>query len=187
MSSLQQTYEQLWETDAYRRSSPGEKCVDHFVSVANPEVGSVIYDVGCGTGRAGQRLIEKGYQVVGLDFAENAMDKNTTVPFIKWDVTIPPMVDKCDWVFCTDMLEHLEPERVQQSLCHIVGLAKWGCYFQISLRHSYHKGVNGETLHLTVWDAARWSEVFDQISGVRHKSITENKDKQELVVVLWVK
>ena len=187
MSSLQQVYEQIWERDSYRRSSPGEKCVEHFLSVAQPKQNSLIYDVGCGTGRASQRLIEKGYQVVGLDFAGNAVDETITIPFVKWDVTIPPVVDKCDWVFCTDMLEHLEPERVHQSLCHIVGLARQGCYFQISLRHSYHKGINGETLHLTVWDTTCWSRMFDQIPGVRYTSITENKDKQELVVVLWVK
>ncbi len=70
-----------------------------------------ILDIGCGSGRISKELIKKGYQVVGLDFAEEAVKKaqaqGVNAKRVNLDEGIPENSETFDIVWAGDIVEHV--------------------------------------------------------------------------------
>lgn len=155
--SEEEKYSELWKRTDYRESAPGEECADIFIEWANPS-GNVI-DFGCGTGRGAIRLHQAGLDVLCMDFTDNSRDEAARcLPFMQHDLTIPIPV-RAEYGFCTDVLEHIQPEFVDAVLCNIMQSAKC-VFFQISTIHDSFGGVIGMPLHLTVQPHEWWHERF---------------------------
>jgi SAM-dependent methyltransferase len=73
-------YEDWFSSDAYdlvyehRDREEAERCIDLIEREAGPTPGDTILDVGCGRGRHALILAERGYDVIGLDLSERAID-----------------------------------------------------------------------------------------------------------------
>src|SRR6516164_9630169 len=67
-------YEQIWEQDDYKKISPGDRFVPHFLRIVKPRAGDSIIDLGCGEGRAGLEFERKGLLVTWLDLVEEQLD-----------------------------------------------------------------------------------------------------------------
>lgn len=153
-------YIRMWsEVPDYRLFSPGEALVADFIrdNAGTALDGDTLLDVGCGTGRAAQKLRDAGMEVCGLDIAKNCLDSGVLIPLIvttAWDKRLPLV----DWVYCTDVMEHIPPDRVEETLDNLRRITIKGAYFQIATKPDSYGARIGETLHLTLHEPSWWYE-----------------------------
>ena len=178
ISDEQQKYLKVWNLPAYRKVSPGEKCVDMFLEAVEdimPEhEGLSLIDFGCGTGRAAMKLDET-FKVTPMDFAWNCLDDNVKEyfgdRFVEHDITKKTAL-RANWGFCTDVMEHLPPEEVDDAL-DVIFEACENVFFQIATAHDgfgLHPEINDD-LHLTVLNYAEWLKKFAEHGVIVHRSI----------------
>jgi len=155
-------YEQVWSHDSYRKFSPGVSAIEQLPIRQLFNGCSTILDVGCGSGKASQKLIELGYQVSGFDIADNCLDRDTKEAFgfqfyqgCVWEDL--DKVPKHHVVFCTDLMEHLPPDKVQDSLMAMNRVCEHGAFFGIALfPDGFGPKLLGTPLHLTVRPHEWW-------------------------------
>jgi len=174
----QRKYERMWELPAYRSISPGEQSATTFLTQATPMKNSTCIDFGCGTGRGGLMISLLGNMVVTLvDFAENALDpevKNATVTQphrISWlqaDLSKDIPVTAA-YGYCTDVMEHIPPEEVDQVLNNILKSAAH-VFFQISCQEDNCGAMLDEDLHLTIETYKWWTKKLRDHNAVIHWS-----------------
>lgn len=157
-------YRRMWERKEYRRYSPGlEAAPDAFKHMRQ---GESLYDLGCGTGRAGEWFSKRCMNVVLVDFAPNAVE--VQLPFVEaclWDMNLP----KSDWGFCADVMEHIPPQHVDDAL-RCIALCCKRAYLQIHCDHDGCGKLIGEKLHLTVQSPDMWAKTVARFFKIEHKS-----------------
>jgi hypothetical protein len=178
ISDEQQKYMKVWNVDDYRNVSPGENNVPMFLEALEelePNYkGKTLIDFGCGSGRAAQKLDEH-FDVTPIDFAINCLDPEAEEHFgdrfIEHDLTKKSAL-RADWGYCTDVMEHLPPESVDDALSTILESAD-NVFFQIATVPDIFGGHPDiqEQLHLTVWDYDKWLKKFSDHGVVVHRSI----------------
>lgn len=155
-------YRAIWERPEYRNVSPGESCVETFLDVARPKIGDAVIDFGCGTGRAALKMKEAGLDVLLLDFADNCRDVAATeLPFAIADLRYP-IVHQAAFGYCTDVMEHIEPEHVEAVIQNVMACVD-RCFFQISLVPDAMGTLIGQQLHLSVHPMSWWRETFERL------------------------
>lgn len=152
-------YRLMWDQPSYRDYIPGLEHVDAAIEALGIKVGDGLLDFGCGSGRATKAFIDRGIKAAGIDFAPNALDE--VVPFTLaalWD--LPGMLTPvADWGFCTDVMEHIPPEKVDDVLSGIAGtIGLRGAYFAIDSVPDRQGLIIGQVLHMTVRPPAWWAE-----------------------------
>ncbi len=163
----QAKYEQMWGLEQYRRYAPGEHLVSDFILHVDPPPGAKIIDFGAGTGRGAYALAQSGFDVHMLDFAPNSLDPEVANAVVKNKLTLTqhdllkPSPIRAEYGYCTDVMEHIQPEYVDQVLDNILDAAE-KVFFQISLEDDACGALINEHLHLTVetmeWWMAKMSE-----------------------------
>ena len=173
-------YVRVWEVPNYRVTSPGEDLVDDFLEISNPPDGSHIIDWGCGTGKAGFKLYNKGYDVTFVDFAYNCLmddiksqaniDGGKRLRFIEEDINNELPIESI-YGFCTDFMEHIPEDEVDTILDNILSRSEQ-VYFNISLIEDNfrHNEDISEPLHLTVKPYGWWLNKFIDRDCVIHIS-----------------
>jgi hypothetical protein len=172
-------YQSLWQTSQYRQYAPGEHTVDLFVKLAKPQPQDIITDYGCGTGRAALKLSAYA-QVRMLDFTTNSLD-----PLVKDSLSDSLTIDQHDLLnpittfskfgYCTDVMEHIQPENVIRVLHNIVTSSRH-VFFQISCVPDVMGALIGEQLHLTVQPYSWWLEQFNSLQCSIHFSQDNETD-----------
>lgn len=153
----QEKYARMWEFNDYRAVSPGENCAQQFIDIANPS-GKVI-DFGCGTGRGSMVLHRAGCEMLLIDFTTNSRDPQAMgLPFKQYDLT-QPIDESAEFGFCTDVMEHIQPENVDAVINNIMGCVN-KCFFQISLIADSMGEIIGQQLHLSVYPYTWWVDKF---------------------------
>ncbi len=153
---LAETYRRVWSHPSYRNYAPGERSIDGMIAELGPRLGASFIDFGCGTGRPAQEIARRGYHVLAVDFADNCLDNMVDVPFLVADLTALPMLS-AQFGYCTDVMEHIEPERVDDVLAGIARCVRGAVYFAIStVKDSFGPALEGKQLHLTIERAAWW-------------------------------
>lgn len=156
--SEKEKYERVWAHDEYRKLAPGELLVNQFVEVAKPS--GLVIDFGCGTGRAGLKMRELGLDVLLVDFVDNSRDPEAmALDFLPCDLTESPVGVFARYGYCTDMLEHIEPDKVRCVIGNIFENVS-RCFFQISTVHDHFGNLVGDDLHLTVQPHEWWHQLF---------------------------
>jgi len=153
----QQKYRRMWAHDQYHFASPGERAVPTFLNACHPPAGDSLVDIGAGTGRAGQKMEEAGLRVTLLDCCPEANE--TPLPCLEvilWD--LPPTLPRFDWIYCVDVMEHIPPEYIDQTLDHMVKLTGKGGYLQVCCVPDNCGKLIRETLHLTIQPAEWWAQ-----------------------------
>lgn len=173
--SEREKYQLMYNFDSYREKSPGELILPAFLNF-HPE-GRII-DFGCGTGRAGLRMAEQGYEVLLLDFTDNSRDQETQhLPFLQWDMT-DPIPRKAEYGFCADVMEHIPEKDVDTVIKNIMDSVE-KCFFQISTVHELHGEKINAILHVTVKNPEWWLEKFKDYK-------IEYKWQNDIALVLYV-
>ena len=161
-------YEKAWNHDDYRNYSPGESVVLNYVMKCKPNVGKII-DFGSGTGRAALMLHNLNFDVTMIDIANNCLDSEVSEEIgdrlIVSNLWEPLDLPKAPEGFCTDVMEHIPPEHVDDVLGNIMSLVD-KCFFQICLKEDHFGEQIGEHLHLTVKPFTWWRDKLAKFGSV---------------------
>jgi hypothetical protein len=152
-------YANIWAADSDYGTRPGDvydtvfhRIVPHMRRVlAGPP--SLVVDFGAGDGRFLRELRHHGIRHgVGIDLYEP-----TNKPeWMDWQrVPMWEAAAKGDYVISTDALEHLPPDRVNETLDAIRNAAPHG-FLRISLKEDKYGTERGLHLHESVFPAREW-------------------------------
>lgn len=156
-------YQAMWDLPDYRQFSPGENFADEFAEVSGIDQRHTVIDFGCGSGRGGKRVQEiTGCEVIQVDFAANCRDQDNDLPFMLADLT-QPMSVRGDIGYCTDVMEHIPPEKVDDVIKNIMDCVE-RCFFKIALFPDSMGALIGHSLHLSVYPADWWAEKLSSYS-----------------------
>lgn len=147
-------YEKMWELPQYSAGAPGEILAGLAIKYLKATPGMTFIDFGCGSGKGAAKLEEMGMKVIGVDHAHNALSEGVDIEFVVaclWDM--PEMNAACG--FCTDVMEHIPPERVETTLRSIYERVD-KVFFQIATRPDKMGHLIDDTLHLTIKPALWW-------------------------------
>lgn len=162
-------YETMWKIDRYRKYSPGERLVDYFLSRVNVTDLHTVIDFGCGTGRAAKKIQDKSNAtVIGLDIATNCLDKGVDIELVEcclWE-----KVPKGDVGYCTDVMEHIPPEHIDDVLQNIKDSIEGETFFQICTQPAGFGKDKGLVLHMTVRGESWWKRKLEEYFTVREWS-----------------
>lgn len=68
-----------------------------------------------------------------------------------------------DLVVCTDVLEHVEPDKIDNVIQHIWQLTKKAAYIVVATREANKKLPDGRNAHLIIEDAYWWLNRFEAV------------------------
>ena len=143
----------MWEGGHYS-DSPGTIYAPAAWSALGIRRGDTVLDVGAGTGDASAWFAEHGARPTMLDITGAGFRHD--LPHIiapAWAFTAEPH----DWLFSSDIFEHLPPAHVAATLRVCAAAARRGAWLRISTRPDGCGAAIGETLHLTVRPASWWA------------------------------
>ncbi len=88
----------------YRDEGEASQFIDHILRVIHPKPHSKILDLACGKGRLSVQLAGRGFEVTGIDLAEENISyaqqfENERLTFFKHDMREPFRVNFFDYVF----------------------------------------------------------------------------------------
>ena len=106
-----------------------------------------VLDYGCGKGLLKNAL---GYPDWMFEYDPAVPGKDTKPP-------------RCDLVVCTDVLEHIEPEFLDNTLTHIADLAKRAVFLIIATKASKKWLADGRNTHLIQENRAWWREKLEKL------------------------
>ena len=177
-ASEKSKYEAMWDMPNYRIHSPGEKSLHAFKDIVDPKKGSAIVDFGNGCGRASLKLAQDGYKIKMIDLTEKSMDEEVRLAVVNdlhgmefmegsiWDIEIPREHLSGDYGYCCDVMEHIPPKYVMQTLNNIMMRVDEGCFFYICLVPDSFGKIIGKPLHLTVRTFGWWKEHLSELGEV---------------------
>lgn len=111
---------ETWEN--YDVDNQIKRKAEHIIQLVPKDVKTII-DIGCGNGIITNELV-KQWDVVGLDFSEEAL-KYLNCKIVKASATdIPLDNNSFDLVLCSEMLEHLIDEDLKKAINEIKRLSK---------------------------------------------------------------
>jgi precorrin-6B methylase 2 len=172
-------YGKLWaDHPEYRAVAPGEEFAKTFLDHAKPKPGTTLIDFGCGTGRGAFHLATVGgMKVTMIDFVKNCLDSEVakacevhsdSLKFVKKDLEKPIGLIS-EYGYCTDVMEHIPTDKVDQVINNILGSAQH-VFFAICTAPDHCGKLIGEQLHLTVQPYDWWMEHFKKRECVIHWS-----------------
>lgn len=122
----------------------GDKWAPAVLELARRFKAYSILDYGCGQGRLVSALRLTASPAIRLAEYDPAIEGKRQLP------------DFADLVVCTDVLEHVEPERLSKVLEHLSYLARRAVFVVVATRPSNKTLDDGRNAHLILEDAAWW-------------------------------
>lgn len=164
----QDKYEECWNDLDYRRGRGGLDFFDEFLAKSDIRPTDTAIDFGCGEGLVASKLFQMGVRVKLIDIAENCLSKQVKAElgehFIHQDLA-DEINEKASFGFCSDTMEHIEPESVNIVLRNILGACR-RCFFHISIQPDAFGKRIGKTLHLSVHDYIWWNSKFKSLNTI---------------------
>ncbi len=93
------------------------------------------------------------------------------------------MPKPCDLIVCSDVLEHVEPDKIDAVLSHIFQISGMGAYVVIATRPANAILPDGRNAHLIVKPSAWW---IDKIKAAGW-NISNLQDREGRDVTLWLR
>lgn len=122
-----------------------------------------ILDYGCGYGYFKKEVEEKHK---GFNLKINEYD-----PGIEGKNSDP---NPCNFVICIDVMEHIEPDYVDNVLDDLESLTNNVCYFGISTIDVYHLLADGRNAHLSVHPMEWWRKKINERFNIIRESYNES-------------
>jgi len=158
-----------------KRSAGGAKHAEIVRKIAPKWDTRTILDYGCGQGD-----FKKAF-----DAFETQIEVREYDPAIKGKDTLT-LLRNYDLIVCADVLEHIEPEKIDNVLNHIFALMEKGGYFVISLCETKVWLPDGRNAHVLLKPIEWWLDKFIKLPcEINHCSIRIKKNKI-IDMILWV-
>ena len=175
MSSLVEaeraTYADIWGTvPAYAAHSPGEGVLPIFLQIVGDARGHVL-DAGTGSGKGAVALSDAGFRVTLCDVTDAGLvPEAKAMPFKSaclWSPLRPlAPTGAFDWVYCTDVLEHLPTQFTMLAVDQMLRVATRGVFISVSVMHDTFGVWAGKPLHQTVQSFTWWKESLSEVGRV---------------------
>lgn len=158
-----------------------------------------------GYGKGGARWISEIVKGIKNHSAQSVLDygcgKNTLyttmhkyyhpllkkIDFTSYDPCIPQYSHlpdkKFDIVVCTDVLEHVEPEYLNETISHVLTLAKKAVFINVPARAGIRRLPDGSLCHKTVMPARWWIEKINHFTDWKITKIPAEKNWD---INLWI-
>ena len=163
-------YEKIWSFPDYREGiCPGRLLLQRIPVMQRFKSHKIktLLDAGCGEGTA-LKLIKREMpelEVMGMDIASNSIDPRLKDIFTEgclWNMTDYPK--EVDAIFCSDVLEHIPEEKVDDVLFNFSNLSRKLIVLSISFDEDlFGQKLINEPLHLTVKDVFWWMEKLSHL------------------------
>jgi hypothetical protein len=160
-------YNQMWNIDNYRKVAPGEFMVENAIEKLGLTTDDKIIDFGVGTGRGAKKFQDKGFSITGVDLSINCLDKDVNVPLCIASLWNLPENLTCDYGYCTDVMEHIPTDKVEDVILGISKACKKGVYFQICLTEDHMGAYIDDHLHLTVKPSEWWVDILSKYFTIK--------------------
>ena len=99
-----------------------------------------------------KKAIEKFYP----DYNFKIVEYEPSIPALNVDPT------ECDMTICVDVLEHVEPDKIDNVLSHIQEKTNKICFLSICVVEAHGKFNDGTNLHVLVKPAEWWIEKLEE-------------------------
>lgn len=119
-------------------------------------------DYGSGYGRTARTLLKR-YGVSVAEYEPGRVEKSA-------------LPSPADLVYCTDVLEHVEPELIDDVLAHIASLVKKVGFFTIGLTEANRILADGRNAHLIVESPEWWRAKLKQHFNIVRSGLHGPKD-----------
>lgn len=173
------TYADIFSIDAYAEHSPGEHCADLFVDMTGlrqqyERTRYTVLDAGTGSGKGAIALQALGFHVRACDFVDGRIEQAQEIPFhlitTLWDALRPQVGyvrgGQFDYVYCTDVLEHIPPEFTMLTIQRLLDVTRHGLFLSISLAPDVFGAWVGRPLHRTVESYVWWRDHLNLLGRV---------------------
>ena len=160
-------YERAWAVPAYAELSPGVQMLPLFQQVAPLSTmrGTSVLDAGTGSGKGALALAEAGYTVRACDVTAAGLvpefvEHQPAIPFAEvalWD-DVARVMGFSDWVYCTDVLEHVPLPLTMLVVHRLLQVARRGLFLSIALVPDQFGAWVGQPLHLSVQSFTDWRD-----------------------------
>lgn len=161
-------YKFLWSNENYR-SGRSSLFADIVFNIVKQKKGAdfnnySIIDIGCGDCNTMNLLLSHGMKnISGLDIVTDQIDNNwkrlqCIFEYPVWDM--PNFLRNFDFTISTDVLEHIPPEMVDESIREIIRITNDTAIHAICTDEDHlHKDV-----HLSIHSIEWWKDKFDQFN-----------------------
>lgn len=147
---LRSTYNKIAESwfESHKNDTWWVEGVNKFISFLKP--GDSVLDVGCGNGTKSKYMLEKGLDVIGIDFSEKMVEiAKREVPKGKFRVLdikdIEQLKEEFDGVFAQAVLLHFPKKQVKDIIHGLLSKLKPEGYLYIAVKEKPPGGQDEET------------------------------------------
>jgi SAM-dependent methyltransferase len=169
ISNERDTYEQMWQFDAYGENSPGERYADLFMEMSKAKPGDRVLDAGCGNGKGSLALVSRGFVPTMCDITPLGLlpeaRKFKFHEVILWN-DFTWQVGLQDWVYCCDVMEHLPLPFTMLAVSRMLDVAENGVFLSIYLEPDVFGAMIGKPLHQSVQSFVQWRNQLAAIGRV---------------------
>lgn len=148
----------------------GDRWASTVAGIAEQYDCSSVLDYGCGQGSLAKALNGSGLSVREYDPAIPGKDGHPVF---------------ADLVVCTDVLEHIEPDKLDQVLKHLRILARKAVFLVVSTRPALLTLPDGRNAHLTV-ESSAWWEARVTGAGLTKQAATAIPPNVKLPGKAWI-
>lgn len=152
----------------------GDKWAGVVVQLALEYGATSILDYGCGQGSLARSLRPRLSSVVRIEEYDPAIPGKDQLPSF------------ADMVVCTDVLEHIEPDRLEAVLRHLRTLARKVLWVVVSTKGSNKTLADGRNAHIIIQPGSWWKQQFRDAGFTLHTppTIVRSEPRKEWSVVL---
>jgi 2-polyprenyl-3-methyl-5-hydroxy-6-metoxy-1,4-benzoquinol methylase len=151
----------------------GDKWAGVVLQIAIEYQATSILDYGCGQGTLAKALRAQPLGAIRVDEYDPAIPGKDGRPSF------------ADLVVCTDVLEHIEPDRLANVLAHLQTLARKAIFAVISTKGSNKVLPNGRNAHLIIKPARWWRDRLREAGFTLHPrpTVVRTNDKEWIGVL----
>lgn len=153
------------EEDLHACSLLPQPLLDAIISSLHPQT---VLDVGCGTGKSLDYLVDKGVAVQGVEGSPMAIEHASHPELIlRWDLNGELKLDRrFDLVWCFEVAEHIHPKFVQSFVRTLTN------HSGVVIMSAAHPGQGGQG-HFNEQPREYWIELFASVGYSHNDALNE--------------